>query len=216
LKNIIIFTKIFILNYLAHIYLSGEEEAVKIGNFAGDYVKGKSYNNFPDGIRFGILLHRKIDTFTDTHSVVKRSSSRLKPAYERFSGAVVDILYDHFLSKNWSNFSDIPLKKYAQNIYSLIEKNNSILPERMQHFIPFFIKRDRLNCYANLECFEDVLLKMGEYTAMPKKSKEGMKIINENYSEFEKDFNHFFIDIQHYVQKLIKLRYAEPDEILGF
>lgn len=196
--------------------MSGDDEAVKIGNFISDFVKGKAYNNFPDRIRFGILLHRKIDTFTDNHFVVKKSSKQLKSAYGKFSGAVVDILYDHFLAKKWTDFSDIPLKIYAQNIYKIIEKNNNILPEKMQFFVPFFIKRDRLNCYADLKCFEDVLIKMGEYTAIPKKSKEGMEIINEHYNEFEDDFNLFFSDIQHYVKQLMKLRHAEPDEILGF
>lgn len=204
------------MNYLAHLYLSGENDNIKIGNFIADAVKGKKYNDYQNEIRFGILLHRKIDSFTDNHEIVKKCSAKLRQAYSKFSGAVVDILFDHFLASCWENYSDEDLKTYSQKAYSLINANLEIMPEKIRNFSPFFIKRDRLNCYANLKCFEDVLLKMGIYTPLPAKSKQGMKIIKQNYDELKADFELFFTDIQVYVKEIMYLKDEEPEVILGY
>lgn len=204
------------MNFLAHLCLSGDDSEIRIGNYIADSVKGKKYNNYSRGVRFGILLHRKIDTFTDNHIIVKKIVEKFRPAYGKFSGAVIDMLFDHFLAKNWNKYSSKTLTDYSKEVYQSIEENFDILPEKIQYFSKFFIKRDRLNCYADLDCFEDVLLKMGIHTSLPEKSKEGMKIIKENYDEFQSDFDTFFSDILAYVQVLMKLRNEEPEVVLGY
>lgn len=87
------------MNFLAHIYLSGDNEMVTIGNFIADGVRGKQYKKFPKDIQIGILLHRQIDTFTDAHPIVRQSTKRLHKNYSHYSGVIVDILYDHFWLK---------------------------------------------------------------------------------------------------------------------
>lgn len=217
LQKLLVFSlKIFCLNYLAHLYLSGNNDQIKLGNFIGDAIKGSDYNNFSGDIRFGILLHRKIDTFTDKNTKVQKCTIPLREAYGKFSGAVVDILFDHFLAADWQNYSNIPLNEFAQKSYNLVENNLHLMPKKMQNFSHFFIKRNRLLCYADLKCFEDVLFKMGIYTALPAKSKQGMKIIKNNYNEFHANFKLFFIEIQTYVNELMKLKDAEPKTILKY
>ncbi len=98
------------MNFLAHIYLSGNDTDLIIGNFIADGIKGKKYKKFSPGIQKGILLHREIDTFTDAHPIVRQSTKRLHKNYGHYSGIIVDILYDHFLAKNWSRYSDVPLE----------------------------------------------------------------------------------------------------------
>ena len=105
------------MNFLAHIYLSGDNDFIKIGNFMADSIKGDNYNNYPEYIRKGILLHRSIDSFTDLHPVFRKSKHRLHDRYGHYSGVIMDIFYDHFLAKNWSNYSEIPLEKYVFNFY---------------------------------------------------------------------------------------------------
>ena len=94
------------MNFLAHIYLSGNNDLVTIGNFIADGIRGKKYLEFPIDIQTGILLHRQIDTFTDAHKTVRESTKRLHKNYSHYSGVIVDILYDHFLAKNWASYSD--------------------------------------------------------------------------------------------------------------
>ena len=93
------------MNFLAHIYLSRDSNDITIGNFIGDYVKGHEFEKYPTGIRNGILLHRKIDYFTDTHAIVKEDKKLFVGRYHKYAGIITDILYDHYLALGWSNFN---------------------------------------------------------------------------------------------------------------
>ena len=105
------------MNYLAHIYLSENDEKVAIGNFISDSIRGKNYLNYPKEIQVGILLHREIDTFTDAHPIVRKSTKRLHKNYGHYAGVIVDVFYDHFLAKNWCHYSSVPLEVFIQNFY---------------------------------------------------------------------------------------------------
>src|SRR4051812_44429809 len=109
------------MNFLAHLYLSGDNDYVKLGNFIGDFVKGRNLNEqFPSGIARGIRLHRAIDEFTDSHPIVKKSKDRLRPAYRHYAPVIVDVFYDHFLARNWTRYSDTALADYAEQTYDLV------------------------------------------------------------------------------------------------
>jgi acyl carrier protein phosphodiesterase len=91
------------MNFLAHLHLSGNNPNIMLGNFMGDFVKGKSYRQqYEPEIIKGIELHRSIDEFTDSHPVVTESKNRLRPTYRHYSGVIVDVFYDHFLAANWN------------------------------------------------------------------------------------------------------------------
>ena len=100
------------MNYLAHLVLSGDDDFIRIGNFIADSIKGKKYKTYPKNIQKGILLHRQIDLFTDNDDIVKRSKKRLHNRYGHYKGVIIDILYDHFLAKNWVKYSSTPLQNY--------------------------------------------------------------------------------------------------------
>jgi len=184
------------MNFLAHIYLSGDNEDIKFGNYIGDFVKGKKFKKYNDEIMKGILLHRKIDSYTDKHPIVHESIVRMRPAYGKYAGVVIDILYDHFLAKNWSNYSSEKLESFVVDFHYTVLERLGKLPRKARRFTFPFLKKKRLLCYANLTCFKEVLQKMAIYTSMPDNVDEAMKIINDNYNLFEKEFIAFFIDLQ--------------------
>ncbi|WP_418603802.1 ACP phosphodiesterase [Hwangdonia sp.] len=183
------------MNYLAHIYLSGENDLVTIGNFMADGIKGKKYKKYAKDIQIGILLHRHIDTFTDAHKTVRKSTKRLHKKYGHYSGIIVDILYDHFLAKNWSRYSDIPLEDYANTFYDSLEEHYHILPIRIQKMMPFMIADNWLLNYASVEGIQRVLEGMNRRT----KNRSGMdKAVNELevfYTDFEAEFTSFFEEL---------------------
>ncbi len=189
------------MNFLAHIYLSGNNEELKFGNFIGDWIKGNKYMNYEGDIRQGILLHREIDGFTDSHPIVDRSVERLRPAYGKHAAVAVDILYDHFLAKNWTDYSEVPLKKFVKEFHRFVLMHFHLLPQGARRFAFPFIRNRRLLCYADLLCFEDVLDKMAIYTSMPDKVREAMSIVIFYYSDFEEEFKVFFEDLRGFVRE---------------
>ncbi len=167
-----------------------------LGNFIGDVVKGRDYNNFPEDIKKGIILHRKIDEFTDKHIQFKNSALRFRDSYDKYKGVVTDILYDHFLASKWENYSDLSLIEFTSKAYKILKNNKNLIPEKFQQFVELFIKNDRLTSYAEVENLRIVLQRMAKYQKMPDKSEEAMIVIKKYYIEFSKEFEIFFEDIQ--------------------
>ena len=176
------------MNYLAHIFLSGENSNVMIGNFMADSIKGSKHDSYPAEIQKGILLHRQIDTTTDAHPAFRQSTKRLHKNYGHYSGIIVDIFYDHFLAKNWSEYSDIPLADYIQSFYKLLRDNFEILPANIQKMVPIMMEGNWLLIYADLEGIDRVLAGMNRRT----KNRSGMdkagQELKEFYTLFEADF----------------------------
>ena len=98
------------MNFLAHTYLSGYNEEIVVGNFMGDYVKGRNYVHLPELVRKGILIHRDIDTFTDAHPITRRSRLRLVERYHKYAGVIVDIFTITFWQANGQNIVGYPLR----------------------------------------------------------------------------------------------------------
>jgi acyl carrier protein phosphodiesterase len=186
------------MNYLAHIYLSGEDEHLKIGNFIADSVKGRKFIGFPEKVKNGIILHRAIDTFTDSHPVVKKSVHRLFPVYSHYSAVIVDILYDHFLAANWSEYSKVPLEKYVAEFYQLLNENFEILPKKVKDFLPYMIRDNWLLNYATIEGIGIILFQMDQRTKNRSKMQLATTELKLYYSEFEEEFRSFFTDLENF------------------
>jgi len=184
------------MNFLAHIYLSGDNTAITIGNFIADGIKGKRYAKYPKDIQIGILLHREIDTFTDAHPTVRMSTKRLHKNYSHYSGVIVDILYDHFLAKNWSHYSNIPLELYVENFYDDLRSNFTILPVRIQKMMPYMIADNWLLNYAHIEGIQKVLNGMNHRTNNISGMHKATDELQEFYAEFEEEFTIFFEELR--------------------
>ncbi|MEM0543208.1 acyl carrier protein phosphodiesterase [Flavobacterium sp. j3] len=194
------------MNFLAHIYLSGNNDLLKIGNFMADSIHGHDYNNYQTEIRKGILLHRSIDSFTDMHPIYRKSKHRLHEKYGHYSGVIMDIFYDHFLAKNWKIYSDIELEVYAQNFYKLLLDNYQLLTEKVQGMLPYMIGRNWLVSYASTEGLEMILFQMDHRTKNRVAMHESIVELKQFYFEFEHEFTLFFAELKlHCQEKLTQL-----------
>jgi acyl carrier protein phosphodiesterase len=194
------------MNFLAHIYLSGNNKMVTIGNFMADGIYGKSYEKYPSDIQKGILLHREIDTFSDAHHVFRKSTKRLHENHGHYSGVIVDILYDHFLAKNWNAYSPISLEVYVETFYDILEGHFEILPLRIQRLMPFMIADNWLLNYSKIEGIQRVLDGMNRRSKYKSNMNEATKDLKKFYSEFENEFTLFFEDLIKFSnQKLIEI-----------
>ena len=183
------------MNFLAHIYLSGSNDNIAIGNFISDSIRGNKYKTFPKEIQKGILLHREIDTFTDAHPIFRQSTKRLHKNYSHYSGVIVDIFYDHYLAKNWSKYSDIPIEEYTIHFYEILQAKFDILPLKVQRLMPYMISGNWLLSYANIEGINKVLEGMNSRTKYVSKMNLAVNDLKEYYTEFEVEFTLFFDEL---------------------
>lgn len=186
------------MNFLAHIYLSGNNDFIKIGNFMADGIRGKQFENYPIEIQKGILLHRAIDTFTDAHPIFRESTKRLHKRYHHYAGVIVDVFYDHFLAKNWNLYSNENLEEYIIRFYQSMHKHHNLLSEKAKEILPYMEKQNWLSSYQTIEGIHQILTQMDRRT----KNTSNMRFASEEleifYDEFEKEFSSFFEELRTY------------------
>ncbi len=137
------------MNHLAHCFLSFGDEELLVGNFSGDFVKGSTWKDYPLRIQQGILLHRAIDVFTDTHERVRANMARLRPFAGRYAGPVHDVLADHLLSRHWQQHSREPFDVFAEKTYRSLEKRMAEMPAVLQERVPHMVAGRFLHGYQS-------------------------------------------------------------------
>jgi len=186
------------MNYLAHLFLSKGTPESLIGNLLGDFVKGTAVNLYPEEIRKGIDLHRKVDSYTDSHAIVRSSKSLVCSHRRRFAGVLIDVFYDHFLAKNWREYSEIPLRDFSQHVYKILQENCDILPESLQRVLPTIIARDLLSSYQEIAEIGITLTRMSARIKRTNNLASGIEDLTANYQRLESDFRDFFPDLIKY------------------
>ena len=189
------------MNFLAHLFLSGKNNQLRIGNFIGDWVKGRKYNDYPPDIRNGIILHRKIDSYTDAHHLTRRCTKLFRPKYKKYSGVVVDIVFDYFLTQNWTKYSDISLADFAESCYTVLSNEKKQLPEYVQKILPNLISSNRLVKYSTLTGLKESLETMSLYTSLPNYAEFAIGTIQENHEEINQNFILFFNELISFVER---------------
>lgn len=193
------------MNFLAHIYLSGANPKTMVGNFIGDFVKGRNVlEQFEAGIARGIELHRSIDEFTDHHPVVQKSKIRLRPKYRHYAAVIVDVLYDHFLSRYWLNYHSEPLEKFSVRTYTILQDNWNVLPTGVKHLLPYMMKDNWLLNYGTLTGIGRALSGMSRRSRHDSKMDESVVDLREHYEEFKSEFEIFFPDLQKHSEQFLE------------
>jgi acyl carrier protein phosphodiesterase len=193
------------MNFLAHIYLSGDNDLIKIGNFMADGIRGKQFKTYPLEVQKGIVVHRAIDTFTDAHPIFRQSTKKLHARYHHYAGVIVDVFYDHFLAKNWATYSDENLADYVTNFYQSLSDNTSILSERTIAIMPYMIEQNWLLSYQTIAGIDKILTQMDSRTKNQSKMRFASEELAEFYTEFEQEFTQFFVELRvHASEKLLE------------
>ena len=193
------------MNFLAHIYLSGDNDQIRLGNFIGDYVKGKDHNNYASQIQKGILIHRKIDSFTDNHPIVLSHKKLFYTKYHKYAGVVTDIIYDHYLAHEWHKFSDVAFDTYTEETYDWLLANVQHMPEEMKTMVPTMVRHDWLRSYRTIEGIVSVLIGMSKGTSLPAEYDFALFILKKHYQELKHGFFDYFPQlIEHIEVELLK------------
>jgi acyl carrier protein phosphodiesterase len=183
------------LNYLSHLFFSDDTEDALLGSLLGDFVKGSTAGRFSAAISDAILLHRKIDSFSDAHRITRESRNRISPSRRRFAGIIVDVCYDHFLSRHWGDFSRIDPANFVERVYAVLMKNSAFLPDRLSRVLPRMISENWLGSYVHLKGVGEALDRIAGRLSRGDAFRGSIIEIESNYRALEGDFLSFFPEL---------------------
>lgn len=188
------------MNFLAHLFLSGNDEEIMVGNVLADRIRGRKISDFSQGIQKGIRLHRIIDNFTDTHPVVELSKQRLRKEFGHYAPVITDIYYDHFLAVDWKKYSDIPLNDYAMTCYKILKKNKALFSSGFQLALIYMRFRNLLVSYSTFKGIHFALKRMSGRTRNAVNLVAAVEELKKNYPLYYKEFNQFFPELVEYIR----------------
>ncbi len=198
------------MNYLAHAFLSFNDSDILTGNMISDFVKGKKKFDYPLPIQKGIQLHRFIDNYTDFHPVTARAKEFFRAQYRLFSGAFVDIVYDHFLALDHKQFEKYKgIENFTKITYQHLDKNNNYFPLPFQRMYPYMKMQNWLFNYRLKEGIQKGFGGLVRRTAYLSESEKAFKIFNENYQHLQNCYSEFFPELQSYVLEKLSLLLAD-------
>lgn len=198
------------MNFLAHAFLSFGQDEILIGNFIGDFVKGKMIDTYPTGIRQGIRLHREIDNFTDTHPLVKVSQSYLRPTFGHYSTVITDVFFDYFLGKYWEKYSSKSLETFVEETYETISKHEEDLPKQFKEMFFWMKSQNWLLNYRTIEGIQKSLSGLSRRARFDSKMELATGFLLEKEDEFQLIFFAFFKDLETFAwEKLKEIQLAD-------
>lgn len=183
------------MNYLAHFYLADPEKDLMFGNYIGDGVKGSDLSKYSENVQRGIRFHRFIDSYTDDHEIVREAKKIFYPNQRKFSGVVVDVLFDHLLAIAWENHATQELKSFAQNCYRVIDAHPEELPLRSERFYGFMVSNNLLEEYGTEDGIQRVFQGMDSRTKFSSNMSASLIDYRKNKIEFSSMFEQFFPDL---------------------
>jgi acyl carrier protein phosphodiesterase len=167
-------------------------------------VKGSIGDQYSPEISTGIIFHRKIDTFADAHEKTVASRNLFSREKRRFAGIILDICYDHFLTKHWSEYSDTALSEYIAHVYDLLQKYQDNFPRRLKTVLPRLISQNWLGTYATLTGVEITLNRIAKRISRKNSLEGSIPEIRSNYADLEANFLAFFPDLVAYAKSFIR------------
>ncbi len=204
----------FFINYLAHAYLSFNDPEILLGNLISDFVKGKKKFDFPPGIQDGIVLHRAIDTFTDAHEATKKAKEVFRPDYRLYAGALVDVVFDHFLATDENEFIGSSLLDFSIQVYSSIDKYEKWLPERFALMFPYMKEHNWLYNYRTRWGTGKSLGGVVRRAAYLTESETAFRLFEEHYQPLQLCYRHFWGELKPFARRQFEIfQQQDPDHI---
>lgn len=189
------------MNFLAHLYLSGNDEEIMVGNILADRIKGKKMHDFSEGIQKGIHLHHAIDNYTDNHPVVEASKQRLRQKFGHYAPVIIDIFYDHFLAANWEKYSETPLGEFAMKSYKALKKYRKLFPSGLQAVLIYMRFRNLLISYVSIKGVQFSLERISGRAKNSTNLTAAVDELKKNYTHYQNDFKKFFPELVAFVKK---------------
>lgn len=184
------------MNFLGHIYLNPDDDELLLGNFIADSVKGDPYRQLPEGVANGVKLHRAIDAFTDSHELVKKGAERFRSTQGRYASVVIDVVYDHVLASNWSEFHSQALDAFTQETYAKLENFSHQFPAAVQRYFPYMKQQNWLYNYQFEWGLRKSLEGLDRRTKVDTSLVDSIDVYREYQQDFFEEFEQFIADAE--------------------
>jgi acyl carrier protein phosphodiesterase len=188
------------MNYLAHAYLSFGDAGILTGNMISDFVKGKRKFELPDRIQQGIQLHRKIDVYTDDHLANKELMLIFRPYYGLYSGAIMDVLHDHFLANDHHYFNESTLLEFSLDVYAKLVDHEQYFPEKFAGMFPYMQRQNWLFNYRLMDGVRSSLGGLYRRARYMKDPAKAFELFETHYETLQAGFHEFFPDLREMAQ----------------
>jgi acyl carrier protein phosphodiesterase len=199
------------MNYLMHLFLSGSEPEVLVGNLLGDFVKGRLDDRFAPRIRRGIEIHRKIDSFAAGNQCFLRSKRCIDPRFGHYRAVMVDLFYDHFLARYWDEYSPVTLERFIDDSHRTLLRYVACLPPRLVEALPRMFSRQWLIAYREEAGIGTALRRMSARLRKPGFLAEGGAELLGKGESLLSDFRRFLPQVSAYTQTLLPV-HKNPDQ----
>lgn len=183
------------MNFLAHLYLSGPDEHLVVGNFLADFISNKEVAALPTDIQKGVQMHRRIDSFADQHPMVKQGARRLHASHGKYAPVILDVFHDFLLAQNWERYSSQSLESFAADVYEVLLRHLLIMPTMLHDRLPKMVADDWLVRYGTEDGLRFTFNRVKLRTSAPHFFENAVESLKTYYQEFEEEFNAFFPDM---------------------
>jgi acyl carrier protein phosphodiesterase len=183
------------MNYLAHSFLSFSAEPVLFGQFIADDIKGNKWQLHDKHVQAGILLHRFIDDYTDTHPLVLDLKLKMHSELGKFSGVVLDVLLDHVLSNRWAAYSNVDRESWIVNTYSRLHNRHAEMSDKRKFILEKMIEHDWMNMYYTGEGTAKILNQMARRIPIANPLENSFRVYEAREKEIISTFDEFFPQI---------------------
>jgi acyl carrier protein phosphodiesterase len=182
------------------------------GNMISDFIKGKKKFNYPIRIQKGIQLHRAIDTFTDGHPATKKAKEVFRPHYRLYSGAFVDVVYDHFLATDENEFTEESLLDFSRHVYTVLENNSEWFPPQFAMMFPYMKEHNWLYNYRTRWGTEKSLGGVVRRSAYLTESKTAFALFEQHYQLLQDCYRQFWASARAFAQSEL-IRSLDEDKL---
>jgi acyl carrier protein phosphodiesterase len=192
------------MNYLAHAYLSFDHPGILTGNMISDFIKGKKKFDYPIEVQQGIQLHRSIDNYTDTHPATREAKEVFRPVYRLYSGAFVDVVYDHFLANDETEFTEATLFHFSKQVYAHLDRQAGWMPEPFARMYTYMKQQNWLYNYRTRWGTEKSMSGLTRRAAYISDSGPAFNLFEKNYQLLEDCYRQFWAAVKPFAKGIFE------------
>ena len=191
------------MNFLAHFHLAENTDASRVGALLGDFVRGTPESlraQFPDEVIDGIMLHRAVDQFTDSHASFLDAKKFLSPERRRFAGIIIDIFFDHFLARHWQEYSDGPLNLFISEVYRTLDRRTDWLTPELEALAPRMQAENWLGTYGAIDGLALTFRRVSSRRKFLSPLVGAEEDLTSHYHSFSKAFHIFYPQVMEFAK----------------